>query len=315
MLQENLDHLRDIVDNLVKLSFDQESLMKEFRKVNQSDPRFIELSQQQLKLKDDSKIIEDSLLSLASRVFQIQSFITREVGAMNESINSSLEAIKERKKALATSEQQFSMTSINNLAILLDDVLQQMQMQMADAMGRPTKKGKPNKHRAPSLAELQQQLNQKIEELKKSGKTGRPLSEELANLAAEQERLRQLLEEINQKSKGEFGGEGGLDKIIDKMEETEKDLVNKNITTETIKRQKEILTRLLEAEDALRVRELDDEREAEKAKQYQRQIPKEFEEYIKTKEEEIELLKTVPVKLNPYYKKEVNDYFQRINSK
>ena len=127
--------------------------------------------------------------------------------------------------------------------------------------------------------------------------------------------MRQLLEEINQKSKGEYGGEGGLDKIIDKMEETEKDLVNKNITTETIKRQKDILTRLLEAEDALRERELDDEREAEKAKQYQRQIPKEFEEYIKTKEEEIELLKTVPVKLNPYYKKEVNDYFQRINSK
>ena len=315
MLQENLDHLRDIVDNLVKLSFGQESLMKEFRKVNQSGPRFIELSQKQLKLKDDSKIIEDSLLSLANRVFQIQSFITREVGAMNESINSSLEAIKERKKAIATSEQQFSMTSINNLAILLDDVLQQMQMQMADAMGRPTKKGKPNKHKAPSMAELQQQLNQKIEELKKSGKTGRPLSEALAKLAAEQEQLRQLLEEINQKSKGEYGGEEGLDKIIDKMEETEKDLVNKNIATETIKRQKEILTRLLEAEDALRERELDDEREAEKAKQYQRQIPKEFEEYIKTKEEEIELLKTVPVKLNPYYKKEVNDYFQRINSK
>ena len=315
MLQENLDHLRDIVDNLVKLSFDQEDVMKEFREVNQSDPRYIDLSQQQLKLKDDAKIIEDSLLSLANRVFQIQSFITREVGLMKENIEASLESIKERKNTQAASKQQFSMTSINNLAILLDDVLQQMQMQMADAMGRPKKGGKPQKGKTPSLAELQQQLNQKIDELKKSGKSGRPLSEELAKLAAEQERIRQALEELNEKSKGEQGGPGGLDQVIDKMEETEKDLVNKNITTETIKRQKEILTRMLEAEDALRERELDEKREAEHAKQYQSEIPKQFEEYIKTKEEEIELLKTVPLKLNPYYKQEVNEYFKRINSK
>src|SRR5699024_2844229 len=35
MLQENLDHLRDILDNLVKLSFNQEGLMQEFRQINQ----------------------------------------------------------------------------------------------------------------------------------------------------------------------------------------------------------------------------------------------------------------------------------------
>ena len=40
MIQENLDNLRDIVDNLVTLSFDQEDLMKNFRKVSQSGPPF-----------------------------------------------------------------------------------------------------------------------------------------------------------------------------------------------------------------------------------------------------------------------------------
>jgi len=312
MLQENLDNLRDIVDNLVKLSFSQEELMINFRKVNQSDPRFVDLSQKQLKIKDDSKIIEDSLLSLANRVFQIQSFITREVGEMNDNINASLQAIKERKLSQVTTKQQFAMTSINNLAIMLDDVLQQMQQQMADATGRPQKGGQPRKKNIPGLSELQQELNKKIEDLKKSGKSGRPLSEELAKLAAEQERIRQALKEMNDKATGEDGGKGGVDKILDKMEETESDLVNKKLTSETIKRQKEILTRLLEAEDALRERELDEEREAQHAKEYQNSIPKAFEEYIKAKEKEIELLKTVPIKLNPYYKKEVNNYFRRL---
>lgn len=314
MMQENLDHLRDIVDNLVKISFDQENIMTEFRGVNQSDPRYVTLSQEQLKLKDDAKIIEDSLLSLANRLFQIQSFVTREVGAMNDEIQASLQGLKDRRKAVATTHQQYAMTSINNLALLLDDVLQQMQQQMADAMGKPQKGEKGQKQKLPGMSELQKQLNKKIEDLKKSGKSGRPLSKELAELAAEQEMLRNELQKLHDQLGEDEGGAGkNLKDAIEKMEKTEMDLVNKRITQETINRQKDILTRMLKAEDALRERELDDEREAEQANNYERNLPPEFEEYIKAKQKELELLNTVPPKMNPYYKEEVNKYFRRLN--
>lgn len=314
MTQENLDDLRDIVSNLLKLSFDQEDLMNEFGNVKQSDPRFIELSQEQLKLKDDAKIVEDSLLSLANRVFVLSSFVTREVGEMNAHMDKSVEAIRDRKKPLAVAEQQFTMTSMNNLALLLDDVLQQMQESLADAMGKP-QKGKGQKN-GPSLSELQQQLNQQITELKQSGKSGRQLSEELAKLAAEQERIREALKEMQEKldnGNGDGGSKPG-DGIIEKMEETEVDLVNKKITQKTIQRQKEILTRLLEAEDALRERDKDEERKAETGRDYEKRLPKAFEKYLKIKEQETELLKTIPPKLYPYYKKEVNEYFKRIGN-
>ena len=313
MMMENLDHLRDIVHNLLKLSFDQENLMKEFRNVKQSDPRFIALSQNQLKLKDDAKIVEDSLISLSKRVFQIASFVTREVGDMNKHMDNSMSAIRERKKPLALSEQQFAMTSMNNLALLLDDVMKQMQDALADAMGKP--KPGEGKEPVPSLSELQKQLNQKISQLKRSGKSGKQLSEELAKLAAEQERVRKALEEMQEKFGDDKNGEGGQkpgEGIPEKMEETEIDLVNKNITRETLRRQQEILTRLLEAENALRERELDEERKGETATEYEKEIPKAFEEYFKLKEKEIELLKTIPPKLYPYYKQEVNEYFKRL---
>ena len=58
---------------------------------------------------------------------------------------------------------------------------------------------------------------------------------------------------------------------------------------------------------------LDEQREAESPDSVGRKLPPEFEEYFKSKEREIELLKTIPVKLNPFYKKEVNKYFKRIN--
>ena len=98
------------------------------------------------------------------------------------------------------------------------------------------------------------------------------------------------------------------------MEDSELDLVNKSLTQELIERQQEILTRLLQAENAMREQELDPEREGEAAKSINRTIPDVFDEYLKAKEREVELLKTIPPKLNPFYKNEVNEYFKRLET-
>ncbi len=306
----NFNQLRDIMDNLIKLSFEQESIMKEFRKVHQSDPRFLQLSEKQLKIKDDAKVLQDSLISLSKEDFRIQSFVTRKVDEMNRYLDESVEAIRERNKGESLGKQQYAMKTMNDLALMLDDVM----TQMMNAMGMGG--GQPQNARVPSLSELQQQLSEKIQQLKKSGKTGRQLSEELAKMAAEQERIRQMMGEMMEEMEKNSNGKSGnsLDDIEEKMELSELDLVNKRLTQQLIERQKEIVTRLLEAENAEKERELDDEREGERAKKYEQQIPDAFKEYIKAKEKEIELLKTVPPKLNPYYKKEVNEYFKRLGS-
>lgn len=314
--QQNLDHLRDILENLITLSFDQEELMKSFRGVSQSDPRFIALGQQQLKLKDDAKIIEDSLQSLAKKVFQIQSFVTREVADMNTNINQSLGEIKERNVGRATGYQQMTMTSINNLALMLNDIQKQMQQQMAAAMSKPgSGKGKKSgKPQTGEMGRLQEQLNQKIQELKKGNQSGRALSEELAKLAAEQQRLRNALKELEKQGKenGEKGLGDNLENLRKMMEQTETDLVNKRLTEQTIMRQREILTRLLEAEKSIKERDLDNKREAQTASEKIRTMPPSFEKYLKTKQKQTELLKTVSPSFSPYYKQEVNEYFQKI---
>lgn len=311
MDMQNLESLRQIIHGLIKLSFDEESLMKDFSGVQQTDPKYILLSQNQLKLKDDAKILEDSLLALAKKDAFMGSVVTKEVGELNDHIDKAVENIKERRKANASSEMQFSMTSMNNLALMLNDHYNMMMDMMANAqqgMGKKKKKGEK-----PSLTKMQQMLNQQMEEIKNSGKTGRQLSEEMAKMAAEQERIRRSLQEMQEKLKGNGGQVPGGD-LPGKMEQTEFDLVNKQITEQTIKRQKEILTRLLDAEKSMREQDLDEERKGETAKDYGKEIPREFEEYLKLKEKEVELLKTVPPKLYPYYKKEVNEYFKRIGT-
>ncbi len=317
-LNENYDDLRSILENLITLSFNQEELMLEFRNIRRIDPKFVKLSQDQLKIKDDAQLIQDSLLALSKRVFQIESFVTREVNQMNKYMKESLSAIKKRTPEIASSKQQFTMTSVNNLALLLDDILQQMQQQMSQSMSGQQNNEK--KSSSPSLSELQKQLNQRLQNLKKSGKSGRQLSEEFAKLAAQQEMIRNAMQQKQQGAKqqgkegknGE-GGENGYKEMLREMEKTEEDLVNKRLTQETIQRQQEILTRLLESEKAEKERELDNKREAEKAQQnINNKLPQDFLEYIKIKETQVELLKTIPTSLNKYYKKQVNEYFKKL---
>jgi hypothetical protein len=119
---------------------------------------------------------------------------------------------------------------------------------------------------------------------------------------------------MQEKLKKEGGKIPGGD-LPGKMEQTEMDLVNKQITEQTIRRQNEIITRLLEAEKSMREQNQDQERKGETAKDYAKELPRNFEEYLRLKEKEVELLKTVPPKLFPYYKKEVTEYFKRLGTK
>ncbi|MGB1317438.1 MAG: hypothetical protein ACPG5W_04505 [Flavobacteriales bacterium] len=144
------------------------------------------------------------------------------------------------------------------------------------------------------------------------------MSKQLAQMAAQQEALRNMARDYESqlKKEGEEGaggkGSGGdMKKLQELMEETETDLVNKTITQETMMRQQEILTKLLEAEKAEREREQEQRRESKEAKSEDYGNPELFFEYIRRKNNETELLRTVPANLNPFYRNKVDEYFKK----
>jgi hypothetical protein len=316
---ENMDDLRKILENLIRLSFDQEKVMKEFRGVNLADPRFVKLSQEQLKLQDDAKVVEDSLYALAKRVLQIQSFVTRELSDMRTAMDDGVQYIKERKINQATSKQQFAMTSMNNLALMLSDVLKQMQDSMASMMSMASGKGNQKKGSKPmpGMGEKQQQLNQQMQQMNQQGpgQGGKQYSEQLARLAAEQAALRKQLQELMNQSRGTEAGQkqsSELQDIMKKMDETEEDLVNKRLNQNTVNRNRELLTRLLESEKALKEQEEDQKRKGETARQVPPRIPALLDTFNRVKQRQTELLKTVPPTLSPFYRREVDNYFQKL---
>lgn len=334
--EEDAKALREILDNLLQLSFDQEALMDNLKTTRIDDPQYRIIAQNQRKLKDDSKMIEDSLLALSKRVPAIKSAVNREINAINMNMDKAIAALAERLSAEGASRQQFSMTSINNLALMLNESLQQMQQQQQQSKSGGTgscKKpgGMGKKPSMSNLRKMQQQLNEQIQKMKEAmekgkqpgkGKDGKGnksggqqgMSEQLAKLAAQQEYIRQQMQKAAEglEQNGKQGNKPGGN-AAQKMEETETDLVNKLISQETINRQQEILTRLLDYEKAEKERDQDEKRQSIENKKDFLRNPNAFLEYNRLKEREIELLKTIPPALNPFYKTKVNEYFNNFD--
>ena len=322
--EEDMDALRALLENLLRLSFDQEQVMQSLKTTDINNPQYLKLSQQQRKLKDDAKMIEDSLFALSKRVMQIEAKVNQEISAINQNMDVSLDNLEDRLVPQARSRQQFVMTSVNNLTLMLSEALQQMQQQMSMSTSNCNKPGKKKSMSLSELSKMQQELNknmQKAKERLKSGdnKKGKQdgqgsMSEELAKLAAQQEFIRNELNKLNQQeNKDGKNSLGNLEDIARQMEETERDIVNRIISEQTLKRQQDITTRLLESEKAEREREQDEQRKSEQAKNAFNRNPDGFEEYKRLKLKEMELLRTVPPSLNSYYRQKVNDYFQSID--
>jgi hypothetical protein len=347
-LELDIDAMREILENTVQLSKDQEDLMERLRQVNGYNPQFVELAQEQKKVQDNAKIIEDSLLALSKRVPEIKSFVNREVSRLNENLERSVKGFGQRNFMEIRTRQQYAMTHANNLAVMLSDILGQMQAKQSDGQGKKGKSRKPGKGKGsakgegnkPSMGQLkkmQEELNRQLREgLNKNGTgdkkggekpgekpgaggQGGMGSEQFARMAAQQQAIRQqmqqMMKQLGSKEKEQLGGAGQMQELQRLMEQTEKELFNKRLSGELLQRQQDILTRLLESEKAERRQEEDNRREAEQAKEKPRAAPPDFEKYIRQKNREKELLETIPAELQPYYKEKAKEYFNRIGTK
>lgn len=318
--QEDIGDLRAIIENLLHLSFDQEDVYKQVSRVNQLDPKYLALTQKQIKIQDDSEIIKDSLKALAMRAPQIQSFVMKELYSMDQSIEEAVEYVKARRPDLASAKGQMAMTNINNLTVMLKDALQQMQQQQQQQSnskgGKSCKKPGQGKPKPGSMSQMQKQINEQISQLKNGQKPGGQMSKELAQLAQKQAAMRRALSELEksmQKGKEKSGGLGDVKAL---MEKTERDLLNKKLSPETVMRQQQILTRLLESEKALMEREQDQRREAEKPKSAERStLPAELKELLqKSRSQNEQLLQGAP-KLTEMYQDAFDKYLETLQER
>ncbi len=335
-LAEDINNVRQILKNLVTLSKSEESLIYATQKTAVNDPAYQNIINKQNTIKESMKDISDSLYNISKRQPQVSNVIHEETYKVIANINTSLDKLLKFNQGYynaihntqAATSQQYAMTSMNNLSLLLAESLDNMNKQQGQAKNKKSKASQQcnnpsssgGKKDAKNMRQLQEALNKEIQrlqkELEKQGNKprkigeGKQLNEELAKAAAQQEMIRKMMEEYLKEMKDESGkSAGGMNKVLKNMEDTEKDIVNKRINANTIKRQNEILTRMLESERAEKKRDKDNERKSTTGIDKKQNDNKNFEAFNKLKNREMELFKEIPPVYSSYYKAKINEYF------
>jgi len=153
--KEDMQTIRQLLENIVDLSFDQEDVMDQLNITTVNTPRYVELVQGQFQINNDFELVRDSLNALAKRNFQIETFITEKVTEIKGNMKETVAQLEERRTANAANVQQRAMTGLNDLALMLSESMENMQQQMAGSMagdqqcespgeGKGDKPGKPS---------------------------------------------------------------------------------------------------------------------------------------------------------------------------
>ncbi len=184
----------------------------------------------------------------------------------------------------------------------LGEKLQQMQQQ---GKGQKSGQGKPQSGEG---------QGQKQGEQGSGGSKGdsRKLSQELVEMALKQEELRRLIQEMKKEAlkNGNSGAAQKLQEAENMMEQLERDVVNRNITPQTMERQKQIMTRLLEHEKAQMQQGNEEQRESQNGQDKPVSVPPELLMETRRKLQERENLRRKPANLNEYYQQKVEEYLR-----
>lgn len=318
--QENTDDLKQIMENLELFSFNQEDLLVNTKNLKPDSPKKPEISEKQKKTIDYFKIIEDSLYALAKRVPKLDSKINKEILSIKQQNNYLIPEMEDNKLSQVSVRQQNIMTSANELALLLDEVLKQIQNQQkkqGDQQCQNPGNGKPSMSQMKQQQQsLKKQLEGMIKDLKgqpkKSG-MGQQHNKQLAKMLAQQEVFQKQLSELMQNSTLSPKDAKKLSEINSMVEDMKRDIANQNITPQTLNRQNLIITRLLEAEQSDFEREIDKKRKSEQGNFDEKRNINEINKYKEAVKGVDELIIRKDLKLNKYFSEKYSQYLLILN--
>lgn len=314
---ENIQVLQQILKNLLVLSFDQEDILTQVRTIASNDPVMTRLTRKQRDLIVQSEIIRDSLYALANRAPQIGNVINNELMSMAINLNRSSELMNEGTYPQSATNQQLVVTAANNLALMLSEVLEQIEDMMNNAQdgdGEPQPGGKAGQKMGQMKQQsenLRDQLQKMIDQMKNGQQ---PMSRQMSESLMMHEMMQQMLRELmNSGSIGE-NARKQLQNIDRMLEQNRRDLMNKNVNPTMIRRQNEIMVRLLEAERSEMERDQDNKRESNTADEQFYSNPARFFENGEDKNITIENLQRNNLKLNNFYQNKFKNYVEKFNN-
>ena len=345
-MSEDVEVLRQILDNLILFSFEQEALMNQFVSAASNPRQYANKLLKQSNLRSHFEHVEDSLFALSLRQPMISESINKEVTEVFFNIDKSLALLSENELQKGISSQQFAMMATNKLADLLSNTLSNMEAQLELSPGQGQ-----GEMQLPDIIMSQESLNEQMEQKlgekgkDSEGESGKPKtgskgkdkgsngskgatpspgsdgasegqgtanegdSAELFEIFKRQQQLRSALQDLLQK-RGMSAKESDLLKAMNKIEEN---LVNQGVTEQVLNQMKVLKHQLLKLNKAMIQQGEDSKRESNTSKTPRSQTPVASPETIKQYFNTTEILNRQSLPLRQDIKKKVQEYFKTTN--
>ncbi len=305
-LEADIESLRKVLDNLVIFSFKQENLMNAFRELNTGTPEFSSQLKEQYVLKENFEHVDDSLFALGLNNQFIAEKVFEFLENVSFNLNNSLEELADLRLSKALSSQQYTITGANDLAVLLNEILDNMNDQMSSS-------GSGGEGTGPQLQDIiekQQDLWQQLKEqmgknMKGEGQENTDEGEhsKLFEIYKQQEEIRRNLERILKEN------DVHLNDLNQDYDELEKDILNNDFNQNSLNTLNKLNQKMLDLKESLNEKGERNERESKTSmRDFDNQSPKnniEIKDYFNS----IEILDRHSLPLRPNLKQRVNTYF------
>jgi len=307
--QKMLSNLQKVLE----LSFKQEKLKEKTDATSSYSDRIRDLNQEQGKLSDNFRKLINSLVDLSRETFFLDPKINKALGKAQKSMTESMGHLGERRKSQAARSQSKAMEGLNEASQVLQQSLNQLS-ESASGTGFEQFLEQMQK-----MAGMQGQLNQEPLSLfpgqGNKGQLTPGQQAEMRRLAARQKALQQAMQEMSDKMGNRNDILGRMGELGGQMEEVVEDLLEMKVDRRTIDRQRQILSRMLDAQKSVREREFSKKRKSEKAKAFIARDPGDLgnPEIEKLKRIHDALKKAMDEGYGPDYQKLIEAYFKALS--
>ncbi len=315
-LQINTAGLRSILEDILTLSVDQEALRLKTSLQTAESPALRSLAQDQVDLSEGLTVVADSLQRMAREIPQMGREVQKYTGKSLKSMEEATAALADRVVRKAAGHQMASMTFLNELAVVLSELLNQMMSGQGSGSGNMSMQQLMDQLQ--NLGQQQQQLNDQIQQLLNDAQGNRltqDMTERLRQMGGQQEQIRRQIKQLSRDRTARNKLMGDLNRIAEQMLESIQDLQENRVSRRTVQRQQQILTRMLEATKSLQERGKDKKRKSETGTDLVRPGPGALSPTERLDLLRRDLFKALESGYSPDYERLIRQYFDLLQQK
>ncbi len=315
-MQINLAGLRRALSDILTLSQLQESLREDVRGLAADSPVMRENAQLQVELSEGLSVVSDTLQKLSAKIPQMSREVQQHAGDALREMGSSVEAMTDRVPTRASGHQKESMMHLNELALLLSDLLNEMMNSQGSGGGGMSMQQMIQQMQ--QAAGQQQQLNQQIQQMlneMQGNRLSQDMQQRLRQMASQQEQIRSQIKSLSRQRELRGKVMGDLNRISDQMDETIRELQRGRPGRRTMERQQQIITRMLDATKSLQERGKEKKREGQAGEDQFRESPADLSPTEQADQLRRALIEALDSGYAPDYEELIKRYFELLQQR